>query len=468
MDVATARWLVSEAARPWLEQAGAEADPSSLGAATRLRRSLDPDRAAAVLDQVVLRQRAHGKLPDLANRLFLTRSGLEQATRLDVARWRAARLRDAGVTALTDAGAGLGIDAYAAVEAGLAVRAIERDVVTATFLAANLEMARAAGNALAANLEAARAAGNAAPHTSGPTPEAATTQGVRSAEPAASAPAVSGPMYEVIVGDVERAVAGDREAADRREALFLDPSRRTPAGRSWRVEDLSPPWAYVERLLTTGGGVVVAKLGPGLAQRLIPPGIEAIWVSHHGDLVELGLWRWPSVPGAGRDEAPDGVLFAPSDQWSALLLPSGERLFGATAPPFAGPLGPYIWEPDPAVIRARAVGRLAELLGAHPVADHCAYLTGDRCQSTRFATRFEVLQVLPYEDKAIRAWVRRENIGQLEIKTRGLDLDPATWRRRLGLRGRGAATLICTPTVRGAVALVVRRAALETIPPAPA
>ncbi|MDR1077849.1 MAG: SAM-dependent methyltransferase, partial [Propionibacteriaceae bacterium] len=118
MDVALARWLVSEAARSHLERAAQEADPSSLAAATRLRRDLSGDQAAAVLDQVALRRRARAKLGESAERLFFTRDGLEQATRWAVARWRADRLRRAGAVELTDAAAGLGVDARAGVEAG--------------------------------------------------------------------------------------------------------------------------------------------------------------------------------------------------------------------------------------------------------------------------------------------------------------------------------------------------------------
>ncbi|MEA5052026.1 MAG: SAM-dependent methyltransferase, partial [Propionicimonas sp.] len=48
-------------------------------------------------------------------------------------------------------------------------------------------------------------------------------------------------------------------------------------------------------------------------------------------------------------------------------------------------------------------------------------------------------------------------VGTLEIKVRGIDIDPAALRRRLKPTGRNAATLILTPTPHGARALVARR-----------
>ena len=80
-------------------------------------------------------------------------------------------------------------------------------------------------------------------------------------------------------------------------AAFADPARRTGRGRSWRLEDLSPPWSFVETLLA-GDRAAGVKLGPGLPHRVIPAGVEAEWVSERGDTVEVGLWAGPgTLPG---------------------------------------------------------------------------------------------------------------------------------------------------------------------------
>ncbi|MDR1449754.1 MAG: class I SAM-dependent methyltransferase [Propionibacteriaceae bacterium] len=530
MDVATARWLVSAAAQPWLTLAAAEADPAALAAAARFRRDLAPEQAAAVLSQITLRRRARAKLGSLADSFFLTRDGLEQATRPDVANWRADRLRRAGVTGLTDAAAGLGFDAVAAVAAGIAVRAVERDPVTAVFLAANLAQASAAQPGLAGR-------------------------------------------HEVLAGAAEDLVDPRRDAADLPQAIFVDPSRRTAQGRSWRLDDLSPAWAWLEQVFSASRGPVVVKLGPGAPRSQIPASAEAIWVSQAGDLVELSLWLWPGQPSPGPVSgviaaaipAPTAALAQPAatpgrlsaisaqpadvpirlsavsvrpaaapaqlaavpdrpaaaltqpvavpdqpaaalDQaatppaklppaavvtaaalpvqltggpalsaavgtpgWSALILPAGCRLARGAPPPLPGPLAAYLWEPDPAVIRADAVGALARLLGARPLADQIAYLTGGRAALTPYATAFEVLGRLPFSDKAVRAWIRQQGIAALEVKTRGLGLDPAVWRRRLGLGGgRAQATVVCAPTVDGAAVIIVRRRKdLAARPPEP-
>lgn len=389
MDAATARWLTSDAAAPALAAATAEADPGSLGAATRLRALVEPDRAAAVLDQAALRRRATAKLGPRADRLFLTADGLEQATRWSVAARRAARFAALGARRVADLGCGLGVDALALREAGLEIVPVERDEVTAVLAAANLG-----------------------------TP--------------------------VAVADVTEAWPG-LAASDPDLAVFADPARRTGAGRSWRVEDLSPPWPFVESLLDSGR-VACAKLGPGVPHSLIPDAVEAEWVSDAGTVVECALWAGPATVPGRRTAVVDGA-----ELHGSLSLSQGLR---QAQPP---EVGEFLYEPDGAVVRAGLVDEFASLVRAHRVDPSVAYLTADWDMPTPFATVFAVREVLPFDEKVLRAWVRERGIGTLEIKKRGLDVDPADLRRRLRPKGRGAATLVLTPTPAGARVVVCER-----------
>ena len=62
-----------------------------------------------------------------------------------------------------------------------------------------------------------------------------------------------------------------------------------------------------------------------------------------------------------------------------------------------------------------------------------------------------------FDVKALRAWVRERGVGTLEIKKRGIDLDPAALRRTLKPKGKASATLMVTPTPAGARVLVCSR-----------
>ncbi len=374
-----------------LAAAAAEDDPSGLGAAGRLRTRFGAEVATAAINQTVLRRRAVAKFGGRAASMFFTRDGLEQATRPSVAEQHAARLTAAGATSVLDLGCGIGADAMAFVRAGVRVLAVERDPATAELAAANLAAVTAAGGAEA----------------------------------------------EVIVADAEQVV---EELLSRVDAVFCDPARRTGAGRTWRIEDFTPPWSLVCRLLD-GSRPAVVKLGPALPHRLIPAGVEAQWISDRGDTVEVLL-------AAGGGAVPD--------RRSALITPD-RRLVAAEGQPRVRPIGAFVYEPDGAVIRSGGISELAGRIGAGLIDAQVAYLTGDAAVESPFLSCFEVREVLPYKEKLLRSWVREHRTGTLEIKCRGVEVDPAQLRKRLRPSGPESATLIITRTPDGARVLVARR-----------
>ena len=244
---------------------------------------------------------------------------------------------------------------------------------------------------------------------------------------------------------------GDAESFDlaRAEGLWLDPARRTAGHSDTRrladSDDWSPSldWAF-----GAGGRMPTGvKLGPGFDRELIPGSAEAQWVSVGGQVVELALWF--------------GALARPGVRRAALVLDDGgahELTAAADSPDEpVGELGEYLYEPDGAVIRARLIGDLARSLDARMISDGIAYLTADAPQATPFAQGFRVTDRLPFHEKELRAELRKRGIGALEIKKRGVDVDPAQLRTRLALKGRVSATLILTRVAGRHTALLAER-----------
>ena len=248
------------------------------------------------------------------------------------------------------------------------------------------------------------------------------------------------------LGDRVSVVCADaNDVADQLEApdvgVFCDPSRRNDRGRVWRVEAFEPSWAFVTGLLD-GERAAGVKLGPALPHSLIPEAAEAEWVTHRGDTVEVALW-------SGRGASPG--------QRSALVLPDG-RLTASGAPPLpVRDLGRYLYEPAGSVIRAGAIPELGALLGAGLLDTQVAYLTSDQLQNTSLATAFEVHQQLSAKLKTLRKWVRQAEIGVLEIKKRGVDIDPSLLRKQLKLEGPNSATMVISRRGRGAIVAIVER-----------
>ncbi|MCM6763052.1 class I SAM-dependent methyltransferase [Rathayibacter sp. ZW T2_19] len=250
-----------------------------------------------------------------------------------------------------------------------------------------------------------------------------------------------------------RAVHGDAETFDLEgyDAVYLDPARRTAGHRETArlddPDDYSPSLAFAfglaERL------PVGVKVGPGFDRERIPRDAEAQWVSVDGDLVETGLWF--------------GALARPGVRRSALLLGAhGAAELTAAADSDdeeVGDLGAYVHEPDGSAIRARLLGELARSSGSRMLSPGIAYLTGDEPAASPFLRSFRVLAELPLDERTLAKELRGRGIGVLEIKKRGVDVDPARFRKKLGLSGRGSAVLILTRVQGRHRALLAERAA---------
>ena len=79
------------------------------------------------------------------------------------------------------------------------------------------------------------------------------------------------------------------------------------------------------------------------------------------------------------------------------------------------------------------------------------------CRSdTPFARGYEVLEELPYREKALRAALRERGVGTLTIKKRGVDVVPDQLRKRLALTGDNEATIVLTRVAGHGTALLVR------------
>lgn len=245
-----------------------------------------------------------------------------------------------------------------------------------------------------------------------------------------------------------RVVHGSAEDTDLDgvDAVWADPARRRDGRRQSDPGAWSPPLdavlALAERL------PLGVKLAPGLDRSLIPDDVEAQWVSEDRELVETTLWT--------------GALSRPGIRRSALVLSAaGAAELTAdsdSADAAVGDLGGWLYEPDPAVIRARLIGDLARLLGGRMLDRTIAWITSDERIETPFAQRFAVVEEYPLDLRAVRRELRGRGVGSLEVKTRGVDLDPAEVRARLALRGSESATLILTRRASRRVAILARRA----------
>lgn len=217
------------------------------------------------------------------------------------------------------------------------------------------------------------------------------------------------------------------------EALFFDPARRNHKARLFNPQDFSPNFDWVlEQAKTKPAGI---KLGPGHPHNQIPEEAEAQWVSVNGDLVELSLWfnqtKRPGIKRSALLITKDGKHELTSNETKEMQAPTGE-------------LGEYIYEPDNAAIRSHLIYLLAEQTGTHTIDPQIAYLTSNQAIKNPWLKGYRVIDNLPFDRKQLKAYVKANDIGTLEIKKRGADITPEQLRKELAPKGKNSATLIVT------------------------
>ncbi|CAB4636240.1 unannotated protein [freshwater metagenome] len=154
-----------------------------------------------------------------------------------------------------------------------------------------------------------------------------------------------------------------------------------------------------------------------------------------GDLVEMGLWFGK----VARDNVARSALLL-DDKGKYEITSSNSS--SSSAP--LGKLGRYVYEPDNSLIRSGLIAEFSEPEGLTLIAPEIAYLSSDNRIESPWLKGYEVIDDLVFDRKKLKAYVRENNIGILEIKKRGSDISPEELRKQLSPKGEGAATLIVT------------------------
>lgn len=356
------------------------ADPAALSSLRAAYPEADPALVSALATQLRLQRRAADRLGPWATDMVLDDEALQQATRRDVARYRAARLvARLGIDgpAVCDLGCGLGVDARALAEAGCRVIAVEHDPWRAEAAEVNLSDC--------------------------------------------------GDRARVVCDDV---TALDPEVLAACDAAYVDPARRASGGprrvdggraRAVTAPDAwSPPWPWVVGL--TERLPVVAKVAPGFDARLAPPGADIEWIDDGGDTVEASVWMGALGRGLRRATALEGT--------------HGESIEAPrTAPAATGATTSrardLLIEPTPSVIRAGLLAELAARLGAARL-DAGTWLTAETMPATLLARTWRVVEEIPHQPRALRTWLRGR--GSVTWKTSDARESAAAWDRRVGHR----------------------------------
>lgn len=235
-----------------------------------------------------------------------------------------------------------------------------------------------------------------------------------------------------VYGVVERVktITGDiMEQCCQGGLIHVDPDRRAGTGvRARRIDGYSPGPEILRALMARAlGGAIKVSPASDFGRTFGECEIEL--VSVEGECKEATVWFGTLATGSCR---------------RATVLPAGVSLAGDETARMTErrELGSYLYDPDPAVVRAGLVDALAEKFGLYRLDAVEEYLTSDARVSSPFVRRYVVKETTSPDEKKLRRRLRELNIGPLEIKSRRLPINHETSRQRLRPGGDDPATVV--------------------------
>lgn len=192
-------------------------------------------------------------------------------------------------------------------------------------------------------------------------------------------------------------------AHEKPKYVFVDPARRKGSQRTLNPESFSPSLSALRPILDRANRWVM-KLSPMLPDDFLGSiSADLIFVSHEG-------------------ECKEALLVGPSENpvTKAIHIESGEELLGETSAPRTEEPRGFLWELDPAAVRAHAQGafRVPQL------ADAIGYLTSDSPPDSPWITGYRVLWQGAFREKVISTELRRNQWKPTAVKTKYVEVNP--------------------------------------------
>ncbi|MEM8680329.1 MAG: hypothetical protein AAGF97_13355 [Planctomycetota bacterium] len=235
---------------------------------------------------------------------------------------------------------------------------------------------------------------------------------------------------------------------ERRGGWHMDPDRRPEGHRTVDPARYRPSLKQIADLLRRNPHASI-KIAPA-ADFVLPcsDACERQWLGWDRECQQQVIWSGNLARDAGRRSA--SVIDDRGDEMGRVVGSGNERVEVSN-------LGAYLIEPHPAVIAARLVDAFAEQHGLVRIDHRVAYLSGDHPTDACGAASFEVLECVPFDERTLRAALKRRGLYPTEIKKRGVDLDPRTLSKRLRSCGDRPGALIVTPAAGRTWAILAQR-----------
>lgn len=234
--------------------------------------------------------------------------------------------------------------------------------------------------------------------------------------------------------------------------FMLDPARRSAKGQSqWDIRNLSPNVLEIEKI-SKRYAMGMIKLGPGMDLKEINFSHSRSYLGTYKDCRELlvltgELNKNNSV--SAYDIETNFSLEYPIEELNQLKLDTST-------------IGKYLIEPNPAFIRSHLFPLLAKHHPLWMIDSQIAYLSSDKLPPKELPlTSYKLIDQSPIATKKVKTMLKKHDIGDLTIKKRGVNIEPASELKKLrakgNLKGKKNGVIIYSRLPQGAQAFLCEK-----------
>jgi len=244
-----------------------------------------------------------------------------------------------------------------------------------------------------------------------------------------------------ILGDVNDLLIQPEfiEKIKQADYVFFDPSRRLEGeeNRTVKIEEYTPPLSLIENLLPLNSNICV-KIAPGVDILHIAYPCDIEILSLQGEVKEIILWF------GQLQQNPEKHAIIATKLPEKLSLSKELLLYNEPSKQPVKELGKFLYEPDPAVIKAHLINQLATIVDCDIIHPRIAYLTSNKFIKSPWLRSYRILDTCSIDIPAIKKKLEEYEINKVDCKARGLTLDLHAIQKQLRSPGDGRGLVIFT------------------------
>lgn len=219
------------------------------------------------------------------------------------------------------------------------------------------------------------------------------------------------------------------------DLIYLDPSRRHgQKGKVFQLQDCSPNILDIKQLALERAPRILLKTAPlldiSLAARQLGS-VQEIWVVASGDECREVLYMLERTPVAFENIRMHAVNLLRDGEIQDFECSPGEEQQAVAD--YSLPLQ-FLYEPNPAVLKAGAFRSFATRYGLKKLHPHTHLYTSEQLVPDVPGRSFAVVNVCKYEKKAVQALIPE---GKGNVSTRNFPENAEAVRKKLGLTDGG-------------------------------